>query len=81
MQRIVAYRLKADECRALAARAERIGDRESLLALARSWERMAEIGAEARAPSGDPKPRPHPAWWKGLVEPRGVEPLTSTLRT
>lgn len=37
------YRQKAAECRALAAHMRRAEDRASLLALARSWDRMADL--------------------------------------
>ena len=47
MNKIFDYRQKAAECRALAPVVRREDARESLLAMARSWERMAETRAEA----------------------------------
>lgn len=60
MQKIIEYRHKADECRALAASVVRAESRESLLALARSWERMADVRAKTVA-SGLPSQEPEEA--------------------
>ena len=50
VNKIFDYRQKAAECRALAPVVRREDARESLLAMARSWERMAEARAEALEP-------------------------------
>jgi hypothetical protein len=53
MQKVLDYRQKAAGCRAKARGMEREAARESLLALARSWERMADLREAAlREPVG-----------------------------
>ncbi len=47
MRQVLDYRRRADDCRARANRLERQAAREALLALARSWERMADQREEA----------------------------------
>jgi len=42
MNKVLDYRKKAADCRALAKEMARDAARESMLAMARSWERMAD---------------------------------------